>query len=69
MANGRPRFVLTQKEIAILIHIQETLGIGKVSEFERFGRLIISNKDDIRILTTLFNGNLVLKKRKVQLNK
>jgi len=29
MANGRPRFVLTQKEIAILIHIQETLGIVK----------------------------------------
>jgi hypothetical protein len=29
----------------------------------------MSNKDDIRILTTLFNGNLVLKKRKVQLNK
>lgn len=65
----RPRFVLTQKEISILIHVQETLGIGKVSEFERFGRLIATSKYDIRVLTTLFNGNLVLEKRRIQLKR
>lgn len=69
MANVRPRFVLTQKEISILNHVQETLGIGKVSEFEQFGRLIATSKDDLRILTTLFNGNLVLDKRRIQLKR
>ena len=62
-----PRFVLTQKEIPILHHIQETL--GKVSVFKQFGRFIVTNPSEILILIALFNGNLVLEKRKIQLKR
>jgi len=64
-----PRFVLTQKEIPILHHIQETLGIGKVSVFKQFGRFIVTSPNEILILIALFNGNLVLEKRKIQLKR
>lgn len=70
LMNGRyPRFVLTQKEIPILHHIQETLGIGKVSVFKQFGRFIVTNSNEILILIALFNGNLVLEKRKIQIKR
>ena len=65
------RFVLTQKEVAILDHVQATLGIGRVKTYasESGSRYIVSDKASIYILTTLFNGNLVLNKRKPQLKK
>ena len=36
--NGRLSFLLTQKEIAILNHIQTTLSIGRVKNYGRFSR-------------------------------
>ena len=67
--NTRGRFVLTQKETAILNHIQETLGIGRVRHFPHFSRYLVDDKKSIDILIALFNGNLVLNKRKLQFKK
>jgi hypothetical protein len=65
----RLRFVLTQKETAILNHIHETLGIGRVRTYGPFSRYQVDDKKGILILTHLFNGNLVLNKRKIQLKR
>ncbi|RYE14625.1 MAG: hypothetical protein EOP34_06065 [Rickettsiales bacterium] len=62
-------FVLTQKEIAILNHVHATLGIGRVRTYGNFSRYRIDDKKGIRNLVALFNGNLVLDKRKVQVRK
>jgi len=62
-------FVLTQKEIAILNHVHATLGIGRVRTYGNFSRYRIDDKKGIRHLVALFNGNLVLDKRKVQVRK
>lgn len=71
--NGKTvRFVLTQKEDAILYHIYNTLKIGSVKCFKSnnntYYRLIISNPSEILILTYLFNGNLVIDNRIKQLS-
>lgn len=62
-------FVLTQKETAILNHIHETLSIGRVRIYGPFSRYRVDDKKGIAILIALFNGNLVLNKRKVQVKK
>lgn len=62
-------FVLTQKETAILNHIHETLGIGRVRTYGPYSRYRVDDKKGILVLTALFNGNLVLDKRKVQVKK
>ena len=62
-------FVLTQKETAILNHIHETLGIGRVRTYGNYSRYRVDDKEGIRVLTSLFNGNLVLDKRKIQVKK
>ena len=62
-------FVLTQKETAILKHVHETLGIGRVRTYGPFSRYRVDDKKGILILIALFNGNLVLDKRKVQVKK
>ena len=67
--DDRLRFVLTQKEIAILDHVHETLGIGRVRTYGPFSRYHIDDKNGILILTALLNGNLVLEKRKVQVKR
>nr|YP_010218717.1 LAGLIDADG endonuclease [Morchella brunnea]UBU98554.1 LAGLIDADG endonuclease [Morchella brunnea] len=67
--NDRPRFVLTQKEISILNHVHETLGFGRVRTYGSFSRFLVDDKKGILALAHLFNGNLVLDKRKIQLNK
>jgi hypothetical protein len=76
-ANGtRVRFVLTQKESAILYHIQKKLGIGTVKHFPQgrsgkkndFYRLIVDNPSHILLLAFLFNGNLALTRRIQQLS-
>lgn len=67
--DNRLRFVITQKEITVLNHIQKTLGIGRVRSFGPFNRFFVDDKHGILILTSLFNGNLVLSKRKVQLKR
>lgn len=62
-------FVLTQKETDILIHVCETLGIGRVRTYGHFSRYRVDDKKGILVLIALFNGNLVLDKRKVQIKK
>ncbi|PBP16591.1 orf1059 mitochondrial protein [Diplocarpon rosae] len=59
----RVRFVLTQKESAILYHIHNNLGIGAVKHFPQgksgnkndFYRLIVDNPSHILLLAFLFN--------------
>jgi hypothetical protein len=77
LLNGtRVRFVLTQKESAILYYIQKKLGIGTVKHFPQgksgnkndFYRLIVDNPSHILILAFLFNGNLALTHRIQQLS-
>ncbi len=65
----RLRFVLTQKEVSILNHIHNTLDIGRVKTFSSYSRYFVDDKHGILILIALFNGNLVLNKRKVQVKK
>jgi len=64
-----PIFVITQKETNILNHIFETLKIGRVKIYGNYARYRVDDKYGISILVALFNGNLVLEKRKIQLNK
>ena len=48
ISNSRFYFIITQKETAILYHIQETLGFGSVTiDAKGIGRYIVSNKDHI----------------------
>lgn len=75
--NGtRVRFVLTQKESAILYYIHKNLGIGIVKHFPQgstgnkidFYRLIVDNPTYIFLLAFLFNGNLAISRRIEQLS-
>ena len=75
--NGtRVRFVLTQKESAILFYIQKNLAIGTVKHFPQgtsgnkndFYRLIVDNPCHILLLAFLFNGNLAITRRIQQLS-
>ena len=71
----RVRFVLTQKESAILYNIQHKLNIGVVRHFPQgksgnnndFYRWIVDDPSHILLLAFLFNGNLALKNRIKQL--
>lgn len=71
-SKGRPQFVLTQKEKAVLEHIQITLGFGNVREFKSgstvFYRYIVSDFTGVLLLCVLFNGNLCLNHRISQLS-
>lgn len=72
----RVRFVLTQKESAILFHIHKKLGIGTVKHFPQgksgnkndFYRLIVDNPSHILLLAFIFKGNLALTHRIQQLS-
>lgn len=72
----RVRFVLTQKESAILFYIQKKLGVGTVKHFPQgksgnkndFYRLIVDHPSHILLLAFLFNGNLALMHRIQQLS-
>lgn len=66
---GRPRFVLTQKESAILNHIQSSLGFGKVRQSGNYYRYIVVDLKEILCQYSIFNGNLVLNHRLNQLKK
>lgn len=76
-ANGkRVRFVLTQKESAILFYIEKRLKIGLVKHFPQgtsgnkndFYRLIVDDPSHILLLAFLFNGNLAITHRIQQLS-
>jgi LAGLIDADG endonuclease len=62
-------FVITQKEEAILHDIRNAFNIGIVKNFGKFSRYIVKDNKSIEILINLFNGNIVLDKRKIQLRK
>ncbi len=64
--NVQGKFVITQKESVILNHIEKTLQIGRVRHFGKFSRYMVDDNNSIKILISLFNGNLVLDKRKIQ---
>lgn len=65
----RLRLIITQKEEAILLHIQEILGFGNVifDVKSNVYRFIVDDYINILILFHLFNGNLVLPHRINQL--
>ena len=71
----RVRFVLTQKESAILYNIQHKLNIGVVRHFPQgksgknndFYRWMVDDPSHILLLAFLFNGNLALNNRIKQL--
>ena len=69
IAKNSPYFVITQKEKEILHHISDVLGIGYVKDFDKFSRFMVFSKKDINVLISIFNGNLFLNKRKIQLKK
>lgn len=72
----RPQFILTQKEGAILEHIQATFGFGRLNYFapgtagnkHGFYRWIVSDSAHVKLLLLLFNGNLTLTHRTQQLS-
>lgn len=63
----RLKFVLTQKESAILYEIQKVLGFGVVREFKNCTRFIVTDPQEILLLFFIFNGNLTLTHRVNQL--
>jgi hypothetical protein len=78
--NNKLQFVLTQKEGAILYHIQEVLGFGTVKKVgnnntavarvnKEYYRFVVQDYKHILILALIFNGNLVLLNRLKQLSK
>jgi hypothetical protein len=68
-SKGRLSFVITQKDVEVLYHIQEVLGFGKVDVFSdrEHGRYVVWDSKHIALFILLFNGNLVLPKRIDQL--
>lgn len=75
ISNGRPRFVLTQKESTILFHIANYLGAfgGTVRKFTNgkvtFYRYIVEDIKGVLLLALIFNGNLAIPNRINQLSK
>ena len=71
--NGRPLFVLTQKEESVLQHILSVLGFGTVRRTNNNGtivyRYIVEDFTGILLLAAIFNGNLVIPHRQEQLGK
>jgi hypothetical protein len=72
-SKGRLRFVITQKEGAILYHIQNIIGFGTVRQYTTvnttFYRYIVEDFEGILLLAVLFNGNLAIPHRISQLEK
>jgi hypothetical protein len=66
---GRPTFVLTQKEGAILHHIQSVLGFGTVRQSGNYYRYFVEDLQGVILLCVIFNSNLVLPHRINQLGK
>jgi len=49
--------------------VHETLGIGGVRTYGKFSRYRVDDKKGIFVLIALFNGNLILDKRKIQVKR
>ena len=75
--NNKPRFVLTQKEGDILKEIKKIFGFGEVRYFPQgysgnkngFYRWIVSEPLHLYILALLFNGNLHIESKILQLER
>lgn len=71
-SNGKPRllFEICQKDPKVLYLIKKTLGFGSVKISKRKGKTYwvykIHSKKNLQKILFLFNGNLVLTKRKMQ---
>lgn len=61
-SKNRLFFIITQKEYQVLYFITQNLGFGKISQYNNYYRLIITKKDHIDQLISIFNGNLILEK-------
>lgn len=57
--NNKLRFVITQKEGAILYHIKEKLNMGIIT-FNGLYKFVVTNPSDILKLAYIFNGNLFI---------
>ena len=68
-SKGKLSFVIGQKDVGVLYHIQEVLGFGMVNVYpdREHGRYAVWDSNHIALLIHLFNGNLVLPKRIDQL--
>ena len=62
-SKGKLSFVIGQKDVGVLYHIQEVLGFGKVNVFsdKEHGRYVVWDSKHIALLIHLLNGNLVFK--------
>jgi hypothetical protein len=68
-SKGRLFFIIAQKDVRVLYHIQEVLGFGKVNVYSdrEYGRFVLWDSKHITLMISLFNGNLVLPKQIDQL--
>jgi hypothetical protein len=57
-SKGRLSFVIAQKDVGVLYHIQEVLGFGKVNVFsdKEHGRYVVWDSKHIALLIHLLNG-------------
>ena len=71
--NGRPRFVITQKEESILQQIIKVLGFGVVRRIETKGivyyRYFVEDFTGVLLLALIFNGKFATTNRVIQLGK
>lgn len=79
--NGKKRliFEVCQKDPKIVFRIKKSLGFGRVrswtrtnpdtEEITKYWVYTIDTKENVRRIISLFNGNLILTKRKVQFEK
>ena len=75
-SNGRRiRFIITQKEDTVLYLIQQKLGFGTVRFFPQgknkngYYRYTVEDFKSLMLLAKIFNGNLAIKHRILQLEK
>ena len=65
-------FVVTQScnDVEILYHIQKSLGFGRVyKQGVRTSRFVVQDRSGLYILFSLFNGNLIFPRQKLQFKK
>ena len=71
--NGRPRFVITQKEESILQQIIKVLGFGVVRRIDTKGtvyyRYFVEDFTGVLLLALIFNGKFATTNRVIQLGK
>lgn len=61
-SKGRAQFVITQKHCRALRLIRKELGFGSVKKYHDHFRYVVSSKEGILCLISIFNGHLLLHK-------